>query len=157
MENIVIIVLLFVIATSELARLFLTHRPETRKNHFKKKLEGTKKMIADLEFKIFKTREIREDIRQEYAYMVSRIESIDNQINKFPADGNQDELGRLKDDKVRAERDRDRFVAQMKQLDVEIGGAKPSQDYPDGVEGITQQIDSLQELSSMLKDWIKTL
>ena len=43
----------------------------------------------------------------------------------------------------------------MLQLDNEVSGAKPTNENPEGVMGINQQIDSYMELKGMLKDWIK--
>ena len=45
----------------------------------------------------------------------------------------------------------------MKMLDMEIDGAQPSEQYPEGVQGISQQVDGLMELRQMLKDWIRKL
>lgn len=149
-----ITILLAVIALSEVTRLILTHKPTTKKAHFKLKFDSVKKMIYDLEFKRFKTKEIREGVRGEYTFMKSRIQNFEEQIKNW---GKKDvnEKKRVEDQKVLAERDLQRFEAQLKQLDVEIDGIKPNSEYTNGHEGITQQIESLQELLSMLKDWIK--
>ena len=152
-----IIVLLAVIAGSEVLRLVLTHKKTSRKAHFKQKLDGVQKMIWDLEFKVHKTRDIREEIRQEYDFMNSRLATLDGQIEAFPADGNIDEKKRIEDQKVLATRDRDRLQNQMKQLDLEVEGSKPTQEYPEGVTGINSQVESLRELTEMLSAWIKTL
>lgn len=153
----IIITLLAVIALSEITRLLLTHIPTTRKGHFKQKLEGTSKMIWDLEFKVFKTREIREDIRQEYDFMVSRVDNFDKTIKTWPKDGDISERKRVEDQKVLAERDRDRLLNQVKDLDSEISGAKPTNENPEGHIGITEQIDSVRELQGMLRDFIKSI
>jgi len=141
-------ILLGIIAFAEILRLVLTHTKTTKKAHFKQKFEGTQKMIWDLEFKVFKTREIREDIRVEYESMQSRIQSYKQQIK----DGVQgiDQL-------TLAERDAGRLLAQIKQLDIEVNGTKPTNEHPDGATGITHQIDSLRELRGMLQDWIYKL
>lgn len=114
-------------------------------------------MIWDLEFKVFKTREIREDVRQEYDFMCSRHAAIEEKIKNWLKGENEGELARERDAKVIAERDRDRLLAQIKQLDVEIEGSKRTNEYPDGAEGIVQQIDSLRELKDMLRDYIKSI
>lgn len=150
-------ILLGIIAVSEITRLLMTHWPQSKKSHFKGKLDATTKMVYDLEFKKFKTQEIREDVRREYDAMKARIDTLDAQIKGWPKDRSIDERKRLEDDKVRAERDVARFEQQMVGLDAEIDGIKPSKDYPDGVAGISHQIDSLRELQSMLKSWIKSL
>lgn len=155
--ELIVVALLSVIAISEVTRLYLTHRPESKKRHFQQKLIGVNKMIADLEFKIFKTREIREDIRQEYDFMVSRVDNFDKTIASWPEKGDAGELARVKDKKILAERDRDRLLAQVKQLDIEIAGEKPSAENQEGHIGITEQIDSMRELQGMLKDFIKSI
>lgn len=153
--NTLIVILLAVIALSEVSRLVLTHRGVSKKEHFRHKLEGTQKMIWDMEFKAFKTREIREDVRKEYDHRIQRIELLKQQIEKFPAEGDQAEKAKLQDQITLCERDRDRFLFQMQQLDAEVNGAKPTAENQDGVVGIVQQIESLRELVGMLKDWIK--
>jgi chromosome segregation ATPase len=149
--------LLAVVALCELYRTFLGTLPLTKKAHFKRKLEGARTMVWDLQFKVFKTREIREDVRQEYDFVKSRLQSIEKQIQEWPSEGDPEELARVKDSKELAERDLARFQQQMLQLDLEVEGAKPSVDLPNGYEGITMQIDSLRELEGMLKDWIREL
>ena len=150
-------ILLAIIAVAELSRLLATYWPASKKSHFTNKLDGVGKMIWDLQFKLFKTREIREDIRKEYDFMKARIDGLNTQITNYPKDGNIDEKKRLDDQKVLAERDANRLEAQLRGLDVEMDGTKPSVDYPEGADGITQQIESLHELQSMLKNWIKKI
>lgn len=147
--------LLAIIALCEITRLVLTHKKSSKRKHFQQKLEGVQKMIWDLEFKSFKTREIREDIRKEYDTAKSRIDSFIKQIETWT--GDEAERKGVEDKKVRCERDVIRFEAQMKQLDEEVNGAKPSAENHDGVNGIVQQIDSLRELVEMLKDHIKSI
>lgn len=149
----IIIALLAVIALSEVSRLILTHRPTSKKEHFKGKLEGVEKMIYDLEFKRFKTREIREGIRKDYDALRARKESLDKQVESASGD----EKKRIEDAKVVTDRDVARLEGQIKRLDEEVNGAKPNQENHDGVIGINEQIDSLRELRLMLKDWIKNI
>jgi hypothetical protein len=151
------IVLLAIIAVTEILRLVLTHLPTSKKAHFKQKLEGVQKMVWDLEFKKFKTREVRESIRQEYDFMLARADSFKKQIAEWPKDKDEGERKRLEDQLVLVERDAERLLAQIKSLDIEIEGAKKSNEYPDGVTGIVQNVDSLVELQGMLRDWIRKL
>lgn len=152
----IVIALLAIIATTEVTRLILTHKKPSRKEHFKQKLDGTTKMMWDLEFKIYKTREIREDVRKEYDNCKQRISVLDGRIYLLPKDKEKwsDEDKRIEDQKTLLERDAQRYEQQMKNLDIEVEGSKPTNDYPDGVTGIQQQIDSLRELTEMLRDWI---
>jgi len=149
--------LLATIALTEISRLFLTHRKMSKKRHFKQKLDGTERMLWDLEFKTFKTKEMREDIRKEYDFMNARIEAIDTTIKNWPKDKDEGEKKRAQDQKVLAERDRDRMKEQIKQLDLEVGGSKQTNDYPEGVSGIGDQVDGLKSLQAMLKDHIRSL
>ena len=67
------------------------------------------------------------------------------------------EIARLDDQKVLLERDIERFKEQMKGLDLEVHGSKPTAEYHDGVQGVKQQLEALRELVGMLKDYLKTL
>lgn len=128
-----------------------------QKKYFKLKAEGVQKMIWDLSFKKFKTEEIREEIRAEYDNIKSRLSVLEAQIKsqKETPTMEEGEIKRLDDQKVLMERDRDRFVTQIKGLDVEVNGSKPCEQYHDGVDGITQQLDSLYELKGMVEDYAK--
>ena len=152
-----VIILLGIIALSEITRLILTHWPISQKGHFKQKYRGVEKMIWDLGFKIFKTREIREDVRKEYDNSKNRLVIIEEEIKNWPQEKDQGDKARLEDKVILLKRDVERFEAQLKALDLEINGSKPTNEYPDGVQGINHQIDSLQELKIMVKEWIKSL
>ena len=152
-----VIILLAIIAVAEVMRLVLTFKPVSRKQHFKQKLAGVGKMIWDLDFKVFKTREIREDVRREYDQQKARLSTLEEQIKNWPKDKDEGDRKRLEDQVVLINRDIQRFEAQLKQLDLEVSGANPNNEYPDGVQGINHQIDSLQELKVMLKEWIRGL
>ena len=67
------------------------------------------------------------------------------------------EIERLYDDIELLEIDRARFVDQMKGLDIEVHGSKRTNEYPEGVDGLDQQLGALQELQSMVRQYIKKL
>ena len=153
------VALLAVIAGSELTRLFLTHKKVTKKSHFQQKLEGTQKMTWDMEFKAFKTREIREEIRNECDALKSRLFTLETRVRDWPENSEDpalsaDEKKRVEDQIVLVKRDIERMEAQMKGLDIEVNGTAPTEEHRDGVSGIRGDIDSLRELSEMLKSWI---
>ncbi len=159
------------------------------KKYFKQKLEGVQKMLWDMEFKIQKTRMIREEIRQEYDNLKSKLNVLEAQLksqsetpilkkevapenpiseNKVVLTAEQEkeetvrlkakeELARLEDNKVILDKEIEKKIEQMKALDIEINGSKQTNEYPEGVQGITQYIDNLQELKLMLKEYIKKL
>lgn len=130
-----------------------------KKDYFKQKLVGVQKMIWDLEFKRFKTREIREEIRIEYDNLKTKLEMVTTQLKNEQDKPTmpKEELARLDDQKVIIERDIDRYLKQMQGLDLEVEGSKQTAEYPDGMQGINHQLDSLRELDGMLKDYVKNL
>lgn len=127
--------------------------------YFKKKVRGVEKMILDLEFKRAKTLMIREGIRQEYDNLCAKMASLDETIKREEKEKKMEagDIARLGDDKIRLQGDIDKLIGQMEGLDIEVSGCKPSKDYPEGYNGINQQLDALHELIGMLKDYIKTL
>ena len=147
-------ILLGLIVLTEFYRIYAIHRNQSKKDYFKNKIRGTQTLIWDMEFKKFKTQEIREQIRKEFDYMNSRINSFEE---KKKTGVDKAEVTRIDDVIVLATRDRDRLEAQIKGLDVDIAGAEKSSEYPDGADGMVQNIESLEELNGMLKDWVKNL
>ena len=130
--------------------------------HFQKKIKGVKKVILDTEFKREKTRMIREEIRQEYDALRSKLNSIETTIkidNEATKENKMEEgeFKRLEDRKVLLENDITRLKAQIDALDVEVSGSKPCPEYPEGADGLTQQIDALRELVVMLKNYKRKL
>jgi hypothetical protein len=121
---------------------------------FRTKLVGVQKTIWDLEFKRFKTREIREEIRVEYDQMRARIAPLEQALAIAATEEEKAEATAAKE---AVEGDASRFLAQMKGLDLEIAGSGPTGDYPDGVQGINQQLDALRELQGMIKEYIKVI
>src|SRR3990167_2591322 len=99
------LILLGIIALAEVMRLVVVYRPGSKNQHFKQKLEGVTKMIWDLEFKSFKTREIREDVRREYDASKARLSAIEEQIAAWPADKDEGDRKRLEDKVVLQKRD----------------------------------------------------
>lgn len=130
-----------------------------QKAYFKNKLDGVQKMIWDLEFKRSKTQMIREEVRQEYDKSRAKLDILQTQIKaqKETPTMEEGEIKRLDDQEVFLKRDVERYEAQIKMLDLDVQGTKPTNEYPDGVTGINHQIDSLRELQVMLKEYIKQI
>lgn len=128
-----------------------------KQRYFKKKLRGVESMIEDLLFKRFKTLEIREEVRQEYDNQKSKLAVLDVQIKSREPTLKKDELAKLADQKVLIERDIERYLGQMKGLDLEVHGSRATNEYPEGVQGINDQLESLRELVGMLREYIKGL
>lgn len=130
-----------------------------QKKHFRDKLVGVQKMIWDMEFKKAKTLSIREDIRVEFDNLKSKLSTLETQITsqKDKPTMEAGDIARLDDQKVLLDRDIERLLGQMKGLDLEVTGSKKTAEYPDGVQGVDQQIDALRELQIMLKEYIKQI
>lgn len=130
-----------------------------QKKYFKDKYDSIQKMIWDFEFKREKSKMIREEIRVEYDNNKSRLELLEAQI-KSQAEKptmSKDDIARLDDDKVKIEKDIERYKNQMKDIDLEIDGSQPTEELPNGQIGINHQLDSLRELLIMVKEYIKKL
>ena len=125
--------------------------------YFKEKLRGVEKLILDLEFKRFKTREIREEMRVEYDNLKNKLSILMAQIENEKGKPTMpvDDAKKMDDQRVLIERDIDRYLNQIKGLDLEVEGSKPTQDYPEGVQGISGQIDSFRELKDMVKEALR--
>lgn len=131
----------------------------TKKKYFKQKLNGVQKMIWDYEFKLSKTRMIRELERKEYDNLMAKLDALERQIKSQKENSTleEGEIKRLEDNKVILERDIQRKKDILGALDTEIQGSKPTNENQEGVQGIMQYIDGLQELKQMIKEYIKTL
>ena len=130
-----------------------------QKRYFSKKLDGVQKMIWDIEFKRAKTQSIREDIRVEYDNMKSKLSTLEAQIKTQKENPTIEagDIARLDDQKVLLDKDIERLLGQMKGLDLEVEGSGRTNEYPDGVQGLNQQIDALRELQIMLREYIKQI
>lgn len=135
-----------------------------RKKYFLSKIRGVDHLILDLEFKRFKMQEVREEIRDTYDARKAQILSIQERI-KLENDKKSDDktkmsegdIKRLEDDIVRSEADRDRFLNQIKGIDLQLDGAKPSPENPEGAQGMEEQLEALRELKDMLRDYMQRL
>lgn len=148
-----------------------------QRKYFQHKLDGAEKMTWDNEFKMEKTLMIREEVRREYDGVRSKLQIIEEKVKTFPfseqkKDITPDEKVKqdaedykkwtpeqqaLYDEKVILTRDRDRYEAQMKKMDVDVYGSKKTNEYPDGIEGIVQTIESLRELKTMIIEYMKKI
>ena len=150
-----IIWLVAIIAFCEAMRLWYIYKPFTRKAHFKAKLKATRQMRWDLDFKVFKTKEIREGVREQYDNAKHRLFNLEKQRDAIEA--GKPERDPLQKDIDTLTEDTKRYEGQIKSLDIEVAGAVPGPEFPEGVIGLNDQIDSLRELETMLKEHIATL
>ena len=130
-----------------------------QKKYFKQKLYGVQRMIWDSQFKRFKTLEIREDVRQEYDKSKARLEITETQVKSQKENSTMEagDVAKLEDQIVMVKRDIKRYESQLKAMDLDVFGSKPTNEFPDGISGINDQLDSLRELQIMIKEYIKSL
>lgn len=152
--------LLGAILLCELIRLYFSYGNTGKRRHFKNRLAASKQMMWDLEFKIAKTKQMREGIRVEYDAAKSRHFNIEEQFKEEKTSGAtipEEQRKQLVDQKTVLERDIPRLEQALLQLDAEIEGVKPSAENPHGSAGVQNQIDQLRELHGMLEDHIKSV
>jgi hypothetical protein len=127
--------------------------------YFLRKKRGVESMILDMEFKRFKTREIREEVRQAYDNSKAKMLSIETTIKQEKESPKIDpgDVARLEDEVVRLKRDVERYESQIKAMDIDVDGSKQTNEFPEGVAGINQQLESLHELKGMIVEHMKSL
>lgn len=133
-----------------------------KKKYFKDKLRGVDKLILDLEFKRFKTLDIREDKRIEYDNLKAKVSFLDKEMADDDAKKSDDpskleagERARLDDEKVRLLASIERHIKAMEDLDHDIHGVPANDTYPEGIQGMAGQLDMLRELRLVVENAIK--
>jgi len=123
------------------------------KSYFKDKLTAVQRMIWDLEFKRFKSLEVREISRKQYDNLNAKLHAIPKEEDIK----DEAEKGKIKDQRAILERDIENYKGQMNLIDLEVNGSKPTNQYPEGYTGISDQLEALRELQGMVKNYIKKL
>lgn len=143
MLNTILLITLNIFVGAYVIRSFI---PETKKSFFKKKITSVTKQIWDYEFKVEKTLQIREGIRQDRDRLLDAKQKIEAALKATPDD--KDKIAEFEKivDTIK------RYEAQMKMLDDQIAGGVPSEDNPAG-QGINEIISSLAELRRMYSDY----
>jgi septal ring factor EnvC (AmiA/AmiB activator) len=118
-----------------------------KKQFFKKKIERVQYDTWELEFKLAKSRYIREGVRQDRDRAIEALNNIEAALKAEPTDRK----------KVEAERDAllenvKRYEAQMDMIDKQINGYE-GDDTHEPVIGLIEQLASLAELKSMYKSY----
>ena len=123
------------------------------KAHFKDKLDYTNKQIWEIEFKINTSRKVREDIRLSRDRVASGLQTLEEQAKLAHGDEKKKLEAKLKEEKETLKR----FEAQMDLVDREVVGVEPSEENPQGQQGLNHHLESHIELREMVKEYIKTL
>lgn len=152
--------LLGAILLCELIRIYYSYGNTSKRTHFKNRRAAQQQMIWDLEFKIAKTKQIRESVRKEYDAAKSHLFGINKEIEGAETGGiklPEEKTKELAQRKEALERDIPRFEGALMQLDAEIDGIRPSAENPQGIPGAQNQIDQIRELITMLDEYIASI
>jgi chromosome segregation ATPase len=127
---------------------------DPRREHFKNKLKAVEKSIWDLEFKRFKVREIREEVRAEYDNKKSKLAALEREmVEQKEGVISKEEREEMEKNKAILTEDINRHMQQMADLDTDIVGAPATEQSP-GKPGINLELDSYRELAEMLRIYI---
>lgn len=121
---------------------------------FKNKIRNVQATIWETEFKISKSRQVREGVRQDRDRAMEALNQIDAQLKGTVIDAARREQGEK--DKVVLTENVKRFEAQMKMVDTQINGAVGSETQ-EAVIGLLEQVKSYVELMSMYKAYLREI
>lgn len=125
-----------------------------KKSFFKKKLVDCQKVIWELEFKIAKSRQLREGIRQDREFAVENVAQIEARLKQ--KDISKEEKEQLETSLAIHKDNVQRYERQITMVDNEINGIPANGEDP-GQEGIKDRIAGYAELREMYKSYLKTL
>ncbi len=131
----------------------------SRYRFFIKKIRSVQRTIWDNEFKIAKTRQVREGVRQDRDKTVEALQQIEVML-KSHEEGKavlvDEVLAKIKEDQAKIADDKQRYERQMIMLDREIYGA-PAQGEDPGQQGVVDTLKALTELREMYSDYANKL
>jgi chromosome segregation ATPase len=118
-----------------------------QKQHYAEKMEVVQKNIWDFEFKGYKIKEMREDIRSHYDRLTEGVDALKKELEKVHEDSTKKEL---ETKKAGLEKDISQLKNQIEGLDMEMNGYNGENGF---VNGVVQQLDALHSLKTMLKEY----
>lgn len=118
---------------------------------FEKKIDAVQKTIWEFDFKVMKSRQVREGVRQDRDRAIEALQKIEAQLKGAPTP-------ELEAQKKTMTENISRYESQMQMIDRQIMGYTP----PEGTQeeptvGISEEIGSLSELREMYKSYLTTL
>lgn len=118
---------------------------------FKKKVEDVQCAMWELEFKIAKSRQVREGIRMDRDRSIENTKMLEGRI---AIEKNEEEKKKQEEQLVVFQENTKRYEAQMKMIDDQITGIKAEGNNP-GQQGLLETLASYAELKNMYKSYIK--
>ncbi len=120
---------------------------------FAKKISDVQISIWELDFKVAKSRQIREGVRQDRERAVEALQQV---TAKLAGTANETDKAALQKEADGFTENVRRYEAQIKMIDEQIVG-KPAAGEDPGVEGINDRIRALSELREMYKQYLTTI
>lgn len=121
--------------------------------YFRSKVNDVTASIWDLEFKIAKSRQVREGVRQDRDRALEAVNQITLRIEGTK---DKDAVKKLEEEKAKFEDNAKRYEAQMRMIDEQVNGVPAEGENP-GQQGLLETLASLTELRSMYRDYAKTV
>ena len=129
---------------------YLTNR---KYRFFYKKIKDVTAAIWEMEFKINKSRQVREGVREDRDRAVENVKSLEAQI---PNVEDKDMKKKMEADMATHADNVKRYEAQMKMIDDQIAGV-PAKGEDPGQQGLMETVASYAELKQMYKSYLKTI
>lgn len=120
---------------------------------FAKKMRDVQISIWELDFKIAKSRQIREGVRQDRERMMGALVNLEA---AYKDEKDKARLATLDTEKAALTENARRYEAQIRMVDEQINGVAAEGDNP-GQEGILDRIRALAELREMYKQYLTTI
>lgn len=121
---------------------------------FKKKISDVTKSIWEIEFKINKSRQMRESIRQDRDKMVEYVMQVETAIKG--SENDPEAIERYTKELEGAKSNIGKYEGQMKMLDDQIVGIPANGEDP-GENGLSDTVKGLLELRLMYREYIKSM
>lgn len=120
---------------------------------FKHKIDAVQEAIWEQDFKVSKSKQIREGIREDRERAIEAVQKVTAAIH---AEKDKSEKSALEKEKEAFTDNVKRYEGQMKMIDEQINGV-PAKGEDPGIEGIKDRIKALAELREMYKQYIASL
>lgn len=123
-----------------------------KKKYFNAMVADAEKVIWDLEFKKFTALQEREVTRRQYDQGQDALARINAQLQNPSLD--KDTKEHLEGQKAGVEKTLGDLMTHMKNIDGVISGAAPSEQLPEGAEGIDNKLSSWVQRREYIKSFI---
>lgn len=111
-------------------------------------LKDIQRVIWNQEFKRFKALAVREQLRREY-------DQANDAFNRISAHPDLETNDQLKQEKQKIEQRLTQLKGQIDDMDLRLNGVVPNENNPEGLIGITQELESSIEMREYIKAFVK--